>query len=260
MFTTQGARNLLRTVADSGLATHMVLGIGTAAAAASDSRLDVEVLRLPLLTATPDFVNGVIVYRATVPAEQAIDIREVGLVSSPAQTQTLLSDFTEGASFWSGGTSHTSNVRVGATNLLFSTAANGTSTANAPISLTWADADEIVVAYFIGSNVSSATVRFLTDASNYYSYSLPTTGGYQIARIPRASFTATGTPGAINSVTVTASSTAGGSSNVHFDALFYNDTADREPELVVRRVLGANIVKTAGVARDIEYTVTVTAT
>lgn len=259
MFTTQGSRSLLRTVADSGVVTHMSVGIGNTAATTADSRLDCEVLRLPIVTATPDFVNNVIVYKATIPAEEAVDAYEIGLVSSPVSPNTTLTDFTE-SNFWTNGAASTLNSRVEGSSWLSNPAVSTAQTVSGNVAFTWSDADEIVVAYFVGSNVSNATIRFQTDGSNYYSYSLPVTAGYRITRIARSAFTTTGAPGAINSVALITTATAGGAAALYWDAIISVDTADRDPDLVIRRVLGANINKAAGISRDLEYTVTVTAT
>jgi hypothetical protein len=259
MFTTQGGRAVIRSFADSPLVTHMAFGIGATAATVSDTRLECEILRIPISTITPDFVGGTIVYKATIPAEEAIDVFELGLVNNPLKTSTLISDFAE-VSTWSAGTTSTSNSRYGAGTLFLNPALSATTTATGAFSFVWTDADEVIVSYFVGTNVASASIRLGTDTSNYYSFSLPVTAGYRISRIPRSSFTTTGAPGAINTVSVIATATAGGAGSVYFDTLSINDTADRDPDLQVRRVLASDVNKASGIARDMEYVVTVTAT
>jgi len=258
-FTTQGGRAVIRSFVDSSIITHMAVGIGNTAFSVADTRLECEVIRVPIVTITPDYVGGTVIYKATIPAEVAIDAYEIGLVNNATPTMSLLSDFTE-TTIWSAGTNVATNARVGGSTLFLNPALSTTTTAAASFSTAWPDTDEVVVSYFVGTNVASAIIRFKTDASNFYSYSLPVTAGYRITRIPRATFIATGTPSDISSVEVTATATAGGAGSVYYDSIIVNDLVDREPELQVRRVLAANITKTAGVARDIEYIATVTAT
>ena len=262
MITTVGKANLIRVVAglQPSLVTHIAVGIGATAAVVGDTRLECETLRLPVVSATPDYVNNAVIYKATIPAETAIDAYEVGLVSSPAPVNVLLSDFTEEPGFWTVGTASTSNSRVAGGTLLLAPTVSATSTSVAVIDTDWSASDEVVVSYFVGANVASAIIRFKTDASNYYSYSLPVTAGYRITRIPRASFVATGTPSSLTTIEVTTTASAGGTAALYYDSISIADAVDRAPELIARRVLATNVNKPVGTARDIEYALTVSVT
>lgn len=259
MITTVGKQNLIRIAAglQGQFVSHIAVGIGNTAAVVGDTRLDYEVLRIPVSSATPDFVGNTVIYKGTIPAEVALDAYEVGLVSSSVAPNTLISDFTEEAGFWTVGSLSTLNSRVAGGTLLLAPAASALATSTAVISADWSLADDVVVSYFVGANVASAVVRFMTDASNHYSFSLPVTAGYKVTRIPKASFTATGTPAAINSIQVTATATGGGAAAMYYDSISFADTSDRAPELVARRVLVTNLNKPVGVARDIEYSLAV---
>lgn len=257
MITTTGTQALQRTVAglQPGWATHIALGIGITAATAADSRLAHEILRVPVTFSSVDYTNNTVIFKATIPADVALSVYEMGLVNNALGPVSLLTNFSEDSTVWSAGSSSTSNVRVGTNTLLLAPAASATVSATGAFDIDLSRADEVLVSYFVGSNVSSIALQLRTDASNYYSYALPTTAGYNTVRIPKASLSTTGTPSAISAIYVSATATAGGTANVFFDSLSTSENTSRDPELVARRVLGAAFTKPSGVPYDVEYTV-----
>jgi hypothetical protein len=124
-------------------------------------------------------------------------------------------------------------------------------------------ADFIVVAANIGnSNTSSAKIRFKTDNSNYFTFTMPSvTSGYKIAEFLKSASVATGTPdwSAITEVQVETISTGGGASAVTWDgiSLVDTDTANLDYTLVARKVLASPVTVVANQTQEIEFTLDV---
>jgi hypothetical protein len=124
--------------------------------------------------------------------------------------------------------------------------------------------DTFVIAYNVdNANVASAKIRFRTDASNYYEYTISApTAGYKFSSFTKGSATVVGTPNwaDINELEVLTTATAGGVASIEYDGIRIEDVDTVAPEfgLVARYVPASPIVKLEGSIQDVEYALLVT--
>jgi len=252
------------------IAGAILLGIGTTAADLGDRSLEFEVSRVPVDLVSADYGNNAVVFKGQVPAEEAFTVYETGIQTLylPGQefsSQTLLG-FDPDADLWSEGDFVTTNSRTGGA-LQLTAAASGSITS----SLTglffdlsgYSEVDQFVLAYRANNaNVASAKIRFNTDSSNYYTWTIssPANGVYTIATVNKGTLTATGSPSwsEITSIDVEMISTSGGSGSINFDALRIEDrdSINEENVLVSRSVLDTPVNKLIDIPLDVEYTIT----
>jgi hypothetical protein len=230
---------------------------------------------------TYDFSTNKLIYRATVPEDYSGKIYEVGLYStefdpSPAGGGSkMITTFNSATEAWvdpANGTTAaaftSANTRVGTDSLLLDPTASTTVTeARRGLSLDLSGnsaADSFVFGFWVGTAfTSSVVVRFMTDASNYYTFNLTpvTSAGYKLIDIQKGSAAATGSPNwaTITELQISATSGAGGNSSVEFDAIRVEDRdADNlDYVLVARKLLTTPITKVEGQAMDIEFTLDV---
>lgn len=253
------------------------LGIFNTAAATSDTALACEVFATPVYLVSPDYTNTLLVYKGRIDESVAMAIYEIGLsttmpdVGAQAGSRILL-NFESSTESWVGVPANqswqTSGVRYGNDFLraIALTSASITVTlSDLAMDLSaHSDADEIKLAYSVqNSFVQSVQLRLLTDASNYYTYTITTpTTGFKVQALNKSSFTATGTPNWANitSAAVIVTSTAGGNASVDFEVLRIDDkdTFTETDILVSRFVPASPITKVVGQPLDIEYTVDLT--
>lgn len=280
MLTVEGKNHIRRYLAGltPSIAQSIAIGLGDQAEAVGDTRLQFEVGRNDIILTSFDFVNSRLIFKATVPAEIAGEVREVGLYSTLAnQTQgeygsALITTFDSATEDWINvGTSVASTFvasgRIGEDSMNQLPAANGNQTdALQELFLDlsgYSAADRFVFAFNVNNTfTSSIRFRFMTDSANYYDITLGSqTGGYKIVEATKASAVATGTPdwGNITELRVTSFSTAGGSSSVNFDGIRIEDVDTVNPDyvLVSREVLATPFIKEEGKVQEVEFSLDV---
>lgn len=98
----------------------------------------------------------------------------------------------------------------------------------------YANVDKFKFAHYVGVNVASIVYTFLTDDTNYYSYTItsPTASTYGIVTALKSDFVSTGSPnwGNITKVSVKVTSTSGGASTVDFDGIRIEDVESSRGE------------------------------
>jgi hypothetical protein len=281
MITDEGKLHIKRYMAEyvPSIARSMVFGIGSAAASASDTALQLEIDSSIINLTNYDFINNQIVYKAEIPETYEGKIYEVGVYSldsnptAATYASRLISTFDSATEDWQDNSNVLANfastsTRVGADSLSFTPAASGSTTYNlfeVDLDLSgYSSADKFVLAYNVANaNTSQITLRFYTDTGNYYSTSLGAqTAGYKIVTVTKGAFTVTGAPSweTITRIQIVVTSGAGGASDVEFDAIRINDadTPITDYVLVSRKVLDTPITKVAGQAQDMEFRINLT--
>lgn len=272
LITTAGKRSILEFLAGytSRLVGTIAVGVGTTAANIADTELEFEISRQPVTNTGVNYASNGVVIRAQLPATEAMIIREVGARTSGLDVintgSQVIMDFNDAVDVWSSGTWVATNSRIGsALRVSASVSSNTTSTLSGlTLDLSgYASTDKFKFAHFAGSNVSSIVYTFLTDDTNYYSYTVssPTANTYAVVSALKSAFTATGSPSWANitKVSVRVNATAGGAATVDFDGIRVEDVgANREESVLVSRsVLVSPITKQIGLPLDIEYMVTI---
>lgn len=272
LITTEGKRAIMRYLSGqtASIARSLAVGTGTTAAALGDKRLAFEVARANVVVTSPDFANQKIVLKATLPQDQQYAIWEIGALTLPEQDQLGQSLFTFDSTTepWTVGTFPTDANRIGADSLRVNAALSTTVTSSLnDIFLEtsrYLESDKFVLAYApVDANLASLKIRFKTDASNYFEYTIPTlTAGYKVESWAKSAMVKTGTPtwDNITSVDLIVTAKAAGATNVDFDGLRIEPETYANPDyaLVSRTVLGAPVLKTNVSQTDIEYTLDVT--
>lgn len=278
MITTRGKTFIKRYLAGKGESAvgAMSVGIGNAAAAAGDERMQFEFARVPVTVTDFDFVNDQLVFKGTLDEEVGGTIYEVGLwsdevnPSAGSQESRILTTFDSASENWDVETFDTANTRIGVDSLKHTPAANtSVSSILSGITIDLSDftsLDTFTLAYFVGNaNVSGFRIRLRTDASNYYEYLVSTpTAGYKFSNFTKGSATVVGTPdwANINEIEVRTGALASGSASIQYDGLRIEDVDSVAPEygLIARFVPAAPIVKEEGIVQDFEYALPVSIT
>lgn len=270
LLTTEGKFAILRFLAEQGgtLAGAICVGVGTTAAAVTDRLLEFEVARGDVTVVSPDYPNTAIVYKADLPTDLRIDIREIGMWTARGDVEQagLVVSFDQDTEAWSAGTWETTTRRIGPNGLSVAAAASTATTATLS-NLFWnidsmSPSDTFALSYNVANAfTSSIQVRFMTDASNYYSYTINApAAGYKVSRFSKSQLIKTGSPTDITQISIINTATAGGTSTVILDGLRTDDGDFNDPGslLMSRAILGTPIDKPAGVPFEIEYTLDVT--
>lgn len=270
MITTQGAAHIKRFMAGGvgRIAGSIALGIGSSAESLSSTRLDFEVIRADVTLSAYDANANRIIYKATLPSDFIGTVYEVGIWSMSSDAvagnygSRSLATFESASETWTGTFSST-NTRVGVESLQH-TPAVSTSTTSAMTGIVYdlsaySAADRFVFAYNVGNaNTSNILIRFMTDASNYYQFSLGAqTVGYKVTGLTKGSATVTGSPNwaSITEIDVITTSGAGGASAISYDGIRIEDMDTINPDylLVARKVLSTPFVKNEVMAQDAEF-------
>lgn len=276
MITDEGKLVLKRYLAGEvgSIASSIGFGLGSRSAAGTDTHLQFEFERADVTLTSYDFVNDKVVFKALLPPDFAGTVYEVGLWTMEQNDlageygSKLLVTFDSDSETWTNATWTTSSTRVGTDSLSHTPGVSATVTST--LSEVFIDllgnsgADKFLLAYNNGNaNCSSITIRFKTDSSNYYSFTIsdPPTG-YQIAEILKSAAATNGSPDweNITSVDVITTSKATGSSSVNYDGLRIEDMDTINPDyvLVSRQILGTPYTKVDGRAEEIEIYLAVT--
>ena len=275
MLTDLGKPHIKRRLATIDIARAIGIGVGGVAESAAHTKLEFEVDRFPITLQSYDFVNNLLIFKATVPQELPIKIYEVGLFSQPQSTSggeftsRMLTQFDSNLEIWSAGAFNSTNTRIGIDSLRLTPSASATTTAlmsDIFLDLSGNSAADTFVLAFNNTNANVANIRFRfkTDASNYYTFTVasPTTTGYRVVSHAKSTATATGTPSWANitGIEVEVVATGGGSATVDFDGLRIEDIDSINPDFVMvsRELLASPITKLEGRVQDIEYSLAVT--
>ena len=271
LITTAGRKAILDYMAGytQKIGSAISLGIGTAAASLTDKALQFEVYRTPVDLAAADYANNAVVFKGQIPANREFIIYETGMhsvfVTGQQFDSQLLLDFNADTDIWSAGTWDATNSRLGQA-LKLTPAVSTTTTATLSgifYDLSgYSDIDQFIFAYRANNaNISNLTLRFKTDASNFYAASMGavSNGVYNLTAFNKGVPVATGTPSwsNITSIDVAATAGAGGAGDISIDALRIEDRDNfREDNVLISRsVLGTPVTKTLGVPLDVEYAI-----
>src|SRR6478735_1658571 len=89
------------------LASTLVVGVGSTAESATDTRLSFEIARVPVDLIDYDYVNNLLVFKGTLPTAISGKIYEIGLFTQPVNTvaggygSRTLTDFNSDTETWS---------------------------------------------------------------------------------------------------------------------------------------------------------------
>lgn len=251
----------------------IAFGIGTAAEAVGDKRLQFETGRSDVILTTYDFVNNKLIFKSNIPTTYSGKINEIALYSmatNPSAGESggmLITTIDSSTEQWTDTTTAlesefaTTNAKLGTDALRQSTASGASKTDSLDVDIDlsgYSPSDTFVLAYNVqNAFTSDVVVRFMVDDSNYYSFSLGAqTAGYKITSFTKGTATITGTPtwDAITKVRVNSGST-GGAGQVDFDGLRIDDTdtLDQDYVMVARELLSTTFTKVEGRANEIEF-------
>lgn len=276
MITNLGKIHIKRFLADwePDLARSIAFGAGESAEDAAQDRLDYEIGRTDVSLITYNYVEDKLIFKGVM--EETFDgvIYEVGLYSSEAPEgntvgSRLILSFDSETEFWTQGgvaaTYSTTNTRIGNDSMVLAPAASGSVTATYQDILMdlsgYTSADTFSVAlYSANTNVSSMTLRFFTDSSNYYTVTIAGGSigtGFNIINVPIAQSVATGAPrwAEISKVEVTANASAAGAVNLQMEGVRVEDRDNTAigQILIARTKLTVPFVKTAGTIQEVEF-------
>lgn len=259
MITTTGKTTIFRYLAGylPKVAQSISVGIGSTAENVNDTRLSFEMKRVDVLLTSIDIVNDKIIYKGRLPQEFEGKIYEVGLwYGAPAQTtggSQLIVSFDSQSEAWSTPTWNTALARIGSDALQVAAGASSTLTDIFIDMSVYSNADQIALAYSADAAITTMTVQFRTDDSNYYSYTFTAATGYEVKSFNKTAMSATGTPDWSNITSIVVS--AAGSGNAVFDGIRVedNDTLMTDYGLVARSVLVSPVTKTNDSEMDLEY-------
>lgn len=277
MLTTVGKTQIKKYLAKQSpdIARAIAIGIGGGAESASDTILNFEIARATITLVSYDFVNNLLIFKASIPQEISAKVYEVGLFSQASNTAAgnftskLITTFDSTTEVWSAGAFNSTNTRIGADSLRLNPATSATVTATMTDLISDysgnSGSDTFVIAFNnTNANVSAIRFRFKTDASNYYTFTVgsPTTTGYRIVSLAKSAGVATGTPNWANitALEVEVVATGGGSATVDFDGIRVEDidTINTDYVMVSRELLSSPVTKTEGKVQDIEFSLAVT--
>src|SRR6478735_337393 len=255
MLTTEGKQHIRRYLAGyvPNLALAMAWGIGQNAESPSDISLGLEIGRAKIDFTDFDFDTDAIIYKAPMPEDLQCNVYEVAIFSelddssSGTYASKTLSTFDDVTEMWSTGTYTTTNARVGPTSLNLAPAASGTATSSkGSLNLDFSGnsgADQFLLAFTNNNtNAASVSLRFKTDASNYYTFTTNSPpAAWQVATFNKSTAVVTGTPdwGLITSMEVIVTAGSGGAASIDFEAvrLEDRDTTSQDFVMIARKVV-----------------------
>lgn len=260
-------------------ARSIAFGVGESTPDPAQDRLDYEIGRTDISLITYNFVEDKLIFKGIM--DETFDgvIYEVGLYSSEANEGStvgskLLMSFDSDTEFWTQAglpaTYTTTNTRIGNDSMVIAPAASGSITAsyeNILMDLSgYTSADTFSVAFYsANTNVSSMTLRFFTDASNYYTVTIAGGSigtGFNMVNVPIAQSAATGAPrwSEITKVDVSVNASGAGAANVQMEGVRVEDRDNTEIGniLIARTKLVTPFVKVAGTIQEVEFPIGVT--
>lgn len=249
----------------------IAFGLGEATATLADTNLQFEIDRADINLVSYDYVANKLIFKTELPEKFAGKVYEIGLFSKVGNgyiSSKMVTTFDSASEVWltasSPATFASTTTRIGADSLSHAPAASGSNTSSmAGLTLDFSDnaaSDTFVFAYNLGTAfTSSVRFRFLTDASNYYDFTVNTsmTAGYKVISLTKGSAVTTGTPNwsSITEIQVTTNSGAGGASNVSYDGIRINDNTIQDPNyvMVARTLVSPAFTKVPGQVQEVEF-------
>lgn len=284
MITTSGRDLIKRYLAGyvPSIAQSIAFGIGGIAENMSQTSLQLEVARNTINLTSYDFANDKLVWKASIPDDYVGQIYEVGIYSLPANTEAgnygsrIVTTFDSATETWvdpadgvTPAVFDTANMRVGVDALLQTPAAGATATYTLrDLQLDFSGnsaSDTFIFAFYCANpNANSVSFKFMTDAANYYTFTITTpaqSAGYKIVEIQKGAAVTTGVPDweNITELQATTTSKAGAAAAVSFDAIRIEDrdSLSLDYVLVARKVLSPPVAAVDGLAQDIEFSMDV---
>lgn len=271
LITTLGQQQILQYLAglNTSWGDYIAAGTGASTPSLTDTSLNFEFVRGPVIAKSVDYTSGQITLKADITDSVAGWIYELGLfpgnVTTAANSSqaTVLSTFDPNVDAFSVGTYNTTLYRLGLESLAVTAATSTATTTNDPNFVTdvssYTNADSFALAYFTNdAHCANIVIRLKTDSSNYYSYSFTpnTTTGYYITNFSKSAFSATGLPdwSDINQIDLVVTANSGGSTTINFDgiSIVALDPADNW-FLVSRSTLTTPIYKDLNEELNVEY-------
>jgi hypothetical protein len=269
IITNAGKASILNAIGGKsiGFATSLVAGIGNTTATVDDTELQYAVGGNDVNAVIADLVNEKLFFKATLPSADNYEIHELGCFSTNytgAQNSfgagsialLVFGENTPWEDDTGTSTLASTNNRIGTDSIqyaAFSVAKGHTAFQQDLSSLP--DNATFDLAYYLNA-VTDLILRFKFDSSNYFECNTwPVTNGYNIAKINKSAFTATGTPSWDNLTTLEIE-VVGTAATLSLDALRYTVPVLSEAinsSLLSRVVLSTPQQKLAGVSMDIEY-------
>lgn len=261
------------------IAQSIAIGAGDVAESTSQKQLQFESIRSNVTLTSLDLVNNRVVYRASLPANWAGEVREVAIYSmavesASVESSRLITAFDSGTENWrnysTDDPSTFSNIsRVGPTSLeqlpTASTVVGDYLGVDRMDLSQYSGTDKFAMAFNCSnSNTDAVSWTFLTDSTNYYQFSVGAqTSGYKIIEFNKSAAVPTGTPdwSNITSIMVSSSASGAGSSHTIFDGIRLNRSNNINPNyvMVAREVLPLPYTKTVGRIIEIEFSLGITA-
>lgn len=275
MITTDGKLHIKRYLAGyvPAIARTIAFGIGSKAEAVGDTALQFEIARANIALTAFDFDANKLIFKGTLDETYSGTIYEVALFSSedagsiPGGSRLVTTFDSDTEEWFQGGSAATFNAtgtRIGDDSVSLTPAANGSVTVSqSNMQMDFSEnsgSDNFAFAFNSGTaNLSSVRYRFMTDASNYYDFTINSgiSTGYNVINRTKASATVTGAPnwGNITQLQVTANAGAGGAVALNLDGIRIEDADTISPDYVMvsRELLSTPFVKEAGRIQEVEF-------
>lgn len=255
MIVNSGKTAILRYLAgySSSLGNSLAVGVVNTAPSLSDVDLGFAISRVNVSVKAIDFINGGIIYKATLDQSVTGKIYEVALfadfVENASNSFDIIANFDEEVEAWTGGTFSSVNSRAGQRSLTVS----GNTFWNT-VMFDMNQHEFVEVAYFLPTaNVSNVTVDFESSAGNYFRASFVPVVGYNVFRKRIVEMVVTGTPdlSLINNISITTT----GVGSVDMDAIKVINARNVSASdvLIARSILATPVIKTINSTMDIEY-------
>ena len=275
MITTDGKIHIKRYLAGyvPAIARTIAFGVGNKAEAVGDTSLQFEIGRSNISLVAFDFDANKLIFKGTLDETYEGIIYEVAIFSSDdagaiPNGSRLVTTFDSDTESWfqgaSAATFNNTGTRIGNDSVSLTPAANGTVTVQqSDMQMDFSEssgADNFVFAFNSGTaNLSSVRYRFLTDASNYYDFTINSgiSTGYNIITRAKSTAVVTGTPnwGYITQIQVTGNASAGGAVALNLDGIRIEDSDSISPDYVMvsRELLPSPFTKEAGRIQEVEF-------
>lgn len=253
MITDSGSNAIGRLLAD-GLGAYIAVGVGTSTPASDNESLDFEVYRAPVRARSFDAATRTVIYAATIPDSLTMQISEVGLLTSSANTDAsgMVTEFNDELEVWEGGEFVSEGVRVSGTGLRLAVGETFTEAAGRLAFQSARLSDTMQVAY-VGAG-GQVEVRFENGPDDYHSLKFTPLTGYNVASVQIRSLDKVGSPDLNSSTGIRVLHT--GTGNVIMDAIRVKSITEDE-SLLVRQRFPQAYTKVEGMPLDIEVPVVI---
>jgi len=272
LLTTEGKRLILRYLAGQSPSLGAAIGLGVSGVAATvnDVVLGFEIQRVAIDLKNADYVNNVVLFKGTIPQDDAFTIYEAGLWSTATNNLSgefesrMVTTFDLELEDWTNVTADTTANRTSADAVRVDAGSSATTSPRLDVDmdLSGYSANDTFYLAFSKPNNNIASIKLIfEDVVSGGSLSLTKTVsslpvGYNILAFRKGDFTATGTISWDNitrfGFDVTATATAG---YVILDGLRVEDldTPNQDYVLVSHTVLSSPLAKTNTAPMDVEY-------